>query len=608
MGIMGRVRWACAAAVTAGLALPALAGAVGWGTPVPLTGASTSVSPGSGGAQPHLLFDPVGSVTAWWGSPVGVATSGDGGASWLSPFTPPGLPNMLAAGSDPKGGRVYAWPSGSGVRVMRTTPTGAPVGNGYATIQLGSASANGVSVAVNASGDALIAYTSLQGGSFSNGQGGASLWPAGQPAPNPGQWIASSQSSSFNPTAVLDDNRYAVVAWQLDSSVVQSTAADAGGTNPFGAPATMGTRSGQPIGAEAPGGRAVIAWDENVLVPSPDPGFANNFTRAVGATRAAGQPFGTGHVIDGSPHSYILRVPGSVAISPTGRFVVGYDANVNRSVSLTCKDVRGEWEARAATGTIDATGGASFAPQTLAGGGAVNAFQPYVGAGPDGRLMASWNQIEDCGVNNDGNNATQRPGVAFAPPGGGFTTVAQPPGWVGALGFRSDGTGYVIETAGPVSAGPLFGVPYDTGVPLVSPGTPAAPAPPVVPTPPTPPGTSVGVSPPKFVSATPLPDGALRLTFTSDPGELAFRALAKRNGLLASAPKRLQIASAKVRVKQRGRVTVVLRATGRGARTLTRRGVLTATLQTTFKPAAGGKAVVTSRSVTFRKSRRKAHH
>jgi hypothetical protein len=604
MTVTGGIRLACAIAAVS-LAAPAGAGAVGWGTPVPLTGATGSVSTGSGGRQPHLLFDAVGSVTAWWGQPVGVATSADGGASWLSPFTPPGLPDLLAAGSDPRGGRVYAWPVSSGVRVMRTAPTGAPVGNGYATIQLGAASANGLSVAVNASGDALIAYTSLQGGTFTNGQGGATFWPAGQAAPNAGQWIASSQSSSFAPTAVLDDDRYAVVAWQLDQSVQQSIAADASGTNPFAAPATLGA-GGQPMGAEAPGGRAVIAWEENVLVPSPDPGFANNFTRVVGATRAPGKPFGSGQVIDGSPHSYIVRAPGSVAISPTGRFVVGYAANVNRSVSMTCKDIRGEWESRAATGTVDVNGGASFAPQTLAGGGTINAFQPYVGAGPDGRLMASWNQIEDCGVNNDGINATQRPGVAFAPPAGGFATVAQPPGWVGALGFRNDGTGYVIETAAPVSSGPLLGVPYDTGVPLVAPGAPAGPVPPVVPTPPTPPGTSVGVSPPKFVSATPLPDGALRLTFTSDPGELAFRALARRGGLLARAPKLVQVASAKVKVKRRGRVSVVLRATGRGARTLKRRGSLAATLQTTFKPAAGGKALVTTRGVTFSKAKRKA--
>jgi hypothetical protein len=559
------------------------------------------VSPGSGGEQPHLFFDPVGNVTAWWGDPVGVSSSADGGATWSAAATPPGFPDVLGVAGDAQGGRVFAWPAGSGIRVMRTGPTGLPVGNAYATIALGPVSANDVSVAVNRSGDALIAYTTLQGGSFSNGQGGASFWPAGQPAPNPGQWIASSTSSSFAPNAILDDDRYAVAVWQSDQTVVQSVAANANGANPFGPPTTVGSGGG-PKTAQAFGGRAVLSWQENLPVPAPDPGFGSNYTRLLGATRAPGQPFGAGAVIGGDAKDFVVVAPGSVAIAPTGRFVIGFATVVNRTGGLQCKDIRGNWRARASTGTIDANGMTQFASSVVGGGGTVNAFQPYVAAGPDGRLIASWNQNEDCGPADNGANPTQRPGVAFAPPDGPFAPTPQPPGWVGALGFRTDGTAYAIAGSVPVLDSNLFGVPYDTGVPFISPAAPA-PSPAVIPTPPTPPGTTVGVSPPKFISARPQAGGTLKLTFTSDPGDLSFIVYAKATGLVAKSPaKRVKVASAKVKVRKRGRVTVVLRATGRGARTLKRRGRLAGTLQTTFKPASGGKATVTTRAVTFRRS------
>ena len=180
--------------------------------------------------------------------------------------------------------------------------------------------------------------------------------------------------------------------------------------------------------------------------------------------RGIGKSFGAPQLVDGSDDIEAgYSGNNEVAISPTGRAIIGYGTRVNRGVSLTCDQTIGEQKTVVATAQITPTGEGGFAPQVLAGGGNVNGLQARVAAGPDGRLAASWQALVGCG----NANVTSVAGAAFGAKDQPLSpTIPGPPRFVGALGFLADGRLVALSSATCCTAGPLATMIYDSGVPV----------------------------------------------------------------------------------------------------------------------------------------------
>ena len=72
-----------------------------------------------------------------------------------------------------------------------------------------------------------------------------------------------------------------------------------------------------------------------------------------------------------------------------------------RRLRCRARTTIGEAKTVVAVAQVKADGTGSFAAQVLAGGGNVDGLQPRVTAGTDGRLAASWVQLNGCGNAND---------------------------------------------------------------------------------------------------------------------------------------------------------------------------------------------------------------
>ena len=290
---MAKGRAAALGAVLVALAAADTAAAEGWGTPVPLPGAETQARD----RAMSLTFDAAGHGAAVWTTDSAkVSRTSDGGASWAVPDQVPGVPGAIEVALDGAGNRVYAFLSNTGLRIVRTKPDGAP---GAATFANVPSSARTVSLAVNPAGDALVAWTSDN----TSGLAGTVFWATGQPAPNAGQTFTGADTAS-SPLAVLDPGRTAVFAFQRGRRMMQVTTADAS-AQPFGAetPLTDGASEvGGVRGAQAPDGRAAIAWYEISTIPPNANGQTVRYD-LYASTRIAGRAFGGPQHVDGSTTS-----------------------------------------------------------------------------------------------------------------------------------------------------------------------------------------------------------------------------------------------------------------------------------------------------------------
>ena len=207
-------------------------------------------------------------------------------------------------------------------------------------------------------------------------------------------------ASNATPFAALDADRHAVVAYQQNGQLVQTETADAGAVA-FGPPVTLSSgQVGGMQGAQAPDGRAAIAWYETQTIPPNQYASTMRFD-LYAAVRGPGKPFANVQHVDGSADVEAgYSGNNEVAIAPNGRAIIGYRTRFNRGVSLPCADTIGEAKTVVAVAQIKTDGTGSFAAQVLAGGGNVDGLQPRVAAGTDGRLAASWVQLNGCGNAN----------------------------------------------------------------------------------------------------------------------------------------------------------------------------------------------------------------
>jgi hypothetical protein len=99
-------------------------------------------------------------------------------------------------------------------------------------------------------------------------------------------------------------------------------------------------------------------------------------------------------------------------------------------------------------------------------------------------------------------------------------------------------------------------------------------------------------------------NGTVVVNILTDPADVRLDAYVKAKGFGAAAKvARVVVASARVKVRRSGTVAVVLKPTARALKVLRRKGSIKATLRITATPAAGGRALVTTRAVTFKLSR-----
>ena len=568
------LRWIVA--FTLGLAAPAHA--AGWSEPVTLPGAQAQIS--DRGAL--LRFDAAGRGVAEWsgGGSASISRTTDSAASWTTGVTPQFVPTKIAVGFDGAANRVYAYVASSNIRIVRTDPTGAP---NAATFKNVPADARSVSLAVNPAGDVLVAWTSDN----TTDETGIAFWAHEKTDPEAPQLLPKvAGASNATPFAALDPDRFAVVAYQQDGKLLQTQSANAG-TTAFGPPSVLSAGAvGGMTGAQAPDGRAAISWYESRTI-TPNQYGSNKRFDFHASVRGIGKPFGGAQLVDGSD-DLIAGYSGNneVAISPTGRAIIGYATNRNRGTSLTCPETLGEQTTRVAVAQITATGEGSFAAQQLAGGGNVNSYEPRVAAGPDGRLAASWRSTVGCG----NANTTSVAGAAFGAKDAPLSATAPgPPRFLGAPAFLPDGRLAALASTSPNSSGPLASIIFDPVVPVV-----AEPDPPVGDTRgrprPSAPPASTGPAP--VLIATPKPatatlgtvkagkGGTLRLTVkTTGAGKLRLEAFAKKT--------RVGVATATA--KASGTVTLTLKPTTAAKRRLRKARKLAVTLRLTFTPT-GGKA------------------
>ncbi len=420
---------ALAAAALGAAASPAGADP-GWRAPVGLPGASAKVTD-----RPGLLrFDAAGNgIAEWRNDTASLSNTTNGAASWAAGLKPQFVPDEIAFGLDGAGNRVYAYATSSNVRIIRLGPGGMPVPSPGAptagTFADVPADASKISLAVNPAGDILAAWSSLN----TSDETGIVFWPHDQAAPNARQLMpVLPGKSSATPFAVLDPDRRATVAYQQDGKLVQVTSANAA-TTLFSPPAFLSSNNvGGMTGGQSPDGRAAIAWYEYRSI-QPNQYGANMAFELFAASRGPGQAFAGVHQVDGSPDIEAgYSGLNEVAVSPTGRAIIGYSRRSNRAGSVTCEQTLGQHQAMAATAQITAQGGALFAAQVLAGGGQVDARSTArVAAGPDGRLAATWIAQNGCG----NANTLSFPGAALSLPVAGQPTRS--PHWSGSCPRRS---------------------------------------------------------------------------------------------------------------------------------------------------------------------------
>lgn len=178
----------------------------------------------------------------------------------------------------------------------------------------------------------------LDGADNTSDETGLVYWDHGQSAPVPRQLLPIVPgASNATPVAVLDPSRAATVAYQQNGQLVQVSTADALATQ-FGAPTPISgsAQVGGAVGAQAPDGRAAIAWYESKNIP------ANQYASTVrfdlhAAVRGPGGSFAGPQLVDGSDDVIAgYSAYNGIAVAPDGRAILGYRTMRNRGTSLPC--------------------------------------------------------------------------------------------------------------------------------------------------------------------------------------------------------------------------------------------------------------------------------
>jgi PKD domain len=242
-----------------------------WQTPVTLS------EGGHGGFEPRVAMDAGGDAVAIWFQETGSAdvietSARPAGGSWQAPAT-----LSAASGSnvrpeiamDPSGDAVAVWehlPPGGGQTVVQASEM--PAGGSWQTpldLSETSKSSYAPSVAIDPEGDAVAAWEHEAGGlgiiqASSRPPGGAWQTPVS---------LSQGGESAFDAQAALDAQGDAVVAWTRDdgsSFVIQASSMPAGGG--WGAPANLsesGRNAFNPSLAIDARGDAVAAWNREEL-------------------------------------------------------------------------------------------------------------------------------------------------------------------------------------------------------------------------------------------------------------------------------------------------------------------------------------------------------
>lgn len=472
-----------------------------------------------------------------------------------------------------------------------------------------------VSIAGNAAGDVLVAWTENSG---SIHKAVALFWPKdAAPATLVAHELLSGGTvAAATPFAVLDPDRAATIVWPQASTLYQVTTADAGAASPWGAPTTeLGAGSG--MGARLPDGRAVYAFLH---------GYTNGpqvWFEALFSTRMPGQPFRSPASLAGggsglTPPARFAAVAGPpairAAISPAGRTLVSYiDLKNGDELPTPCDPY--DRQVHAVLSRVEpGAGPPSFSDQVVSESGDPDpqSLAGTVRAGQDDRLAMAWNEVTG-GCWNTPNRPERRMAAYVAPGQTSMTAtgpgIPGPPATFRDLYWKADGQLlFWTQTTNPIVNSQTL---YDTGVPITPvTGPPAGPAPAApAPAPVGAPAAGAGVPSPavarrvttKFVASS---QGTVKMTIAAPgSGDLAIQLLAKQTGLIAAA-KPVLVRTYKRRVAKAGPVRVTLALSGRARRTLLKRGRLAITVRTTFKPT-GGVATTTSTSTTFRLASRK---
>jgi hypothetical protein len=589
-------------------AAPATAHAVvGWSSPVALPGASGQATD----FFSELAFAGDNGLASWpnnIGSVMSVSATTNGAASWGSAPTTPNLPDRVKFAFDGAGNRYFAWVSGTNrIKLLRAGATGGV--NAAGAVELGPATtydARDMSLAVNPAGDMLLLWTNVTSAS----SGRAIFWAHDAVAPNAAQVLTTTGSSGASPVAVLDPDRKAVVAFQDGQTMVQASTNDANATDPFGGltPLSNAGQVGGARGAQAPDGRAAIAWYAQTSISTNQYG-SNSSRKLYGAVRGPGQTFSAPAQIDGAA-DYDAGYTGGidVAVSATGRAIVGYGQTINNGVTQSCETVQAYRKTALATAQITPQGGGGLAGGAIFGGADVGGNAAHVAAGSDDRLGATFLEFDNC----TGGPTAFGPGAAFskdATP----AIIADPPQFPGLVAFRGDGKMVALVTAAGQAYGAWSSSIYDPEEPVDPPdngGGGTTPPVTTTPTPPPPPQQPLprapgNTPPPKPSNVSARNDGSVVLTYNlQSTGSLLVEAYARR-GLLAAVPKgNLLAGSVTKRVTKAGTLKVTLKPNSRAKKRLRKAKKLKVTMRSTFTPTVGVKPPATTTTATLKLKRR----
>lgn len=401
-----------------------------WLSPLPLSEA------GRHAGSPDVAVDAEGNVIAVWEGSDGIdrrayAAVRPAGGAFGDPQTlseaGQGV-NGLDLAVNPSGVAVVVWSRSDGTKVRiqaATRQPGATFGPPE-TISAAGQSAHGPSVAVDASGRAVVAWYRQDGtsGSCCSRVQTARQGPGGSfEAP---RTLSAAGQSAFSPQVAQDEAGNVLVVWhRADASggcclrvqaIARAADDDFGSGQLVQTLSEPGQNASRPRIAVAPDGEATVVWTRN------DGANLRVQAAARSAAAAAGTP--------GFLPPVDLSAAGEEAMSPHAAI----DPGGNAVAVWTRHD-----------GVVDRVqaaarprGGSFGPPQTISAAGSESS-QPHVALGPEGEALAVW-QTEG--------GTSSRIQAAIRPPGGGFG----PDESISAANQSASGPRVVRDSAGNAAA------------------------------------------------------------------------------------------------------------------------------------------------------------
>ncbi len=436
----------------------------------------------------------------------------------------------------------------------------------------------GLRVAADGAGNMLVAFSTVVAG----GQAlEVSFIPAGAGAGTTPVTIATDPSAIDAVGVALDPGGTGVMVWTSSTGGTQQSTTLKASLGAWTAPATVGSFPGSNGAAlvrtaPLPDGRLSIVL--TVAYPqSANPALTQQ--QLAIARRVPGQPFGQPTFI--APYgtgANTYQTVSSVAVNLRGDLVVSWWEQNGAISGDNCHTIRPKEHARDAL--FAAAGGAPI----------VRTFEAATdfiasGVGPDGRRLAAWDTPNDPPANcfnsngavynslfQDGKGLSHGDPL-WTPTGANTTTTVNPL----AIGFLPNGDAYFLTQIDGAGAA----LPYVSGVPVVK-----AP-PPVVPKP--------TLGKPKVNKKT----GGLSLALRANvAGTVKFRLLAKKS-LLRAAAAPVTLSTLRGSLKAGVSKTFKLKPGSKGTKALKKHHKLKVTIELTFTPTGGGKAVVVKKAATL---------